>query len=61
MRVGRPKIVHRRLCVGLLPEHSEYIDQVTKKTGRYDVDIVREALDLLIVSRPARRIRRSTS
>lgn len=61
MKVGRPRIVSRRLCVGLLPEHSEYIELVVQNTGRYETDIVREALDLLIANRPAEKSARRRS
>lgn len=61
MKAGRPRVMSRRLSVGLLPEHDQYIELVSQKTGRYEGDIVREALDLLLATKPAkfRRVRRS--
>lgn len=61
MSVGRPRVVAKKLSVGLYPEHVEFISEESKRTGRYEGDIVRDAVTLLIAhqAKPAKVRRRS--
>lgn len=60
MAVGRPRVVAKKLSVGLYPEHVEFITKESKRTGRYEGDIVRDAVALLIArSQPTKPRRRS--
>lgn len=50
--IGRPKVVHKKLKIGLYPHHSEYLERSSELNSCNKADIIRAALDEYIERTP---------